>query len=220
MRLQLIYSLAFLLMAACDMAGAPAVSNMTFRIRATNMVSGTRVVEFGATIYANGGGDGEAYLNMGPNPAALGSTFPPRYIGPNRDEFLEWVDLYPGVVYHYSLVMDLSSGVYRTPVQTFALPDLHKTGDANGDGIVDEPEANTVLSNYFQTSPWLYMTNVAGMRGNHVIFSLSNSMAGTFGVEYSSNLSDWLLLGLATPRYEFSDTNAPSQQRYYRLRWP
>jgi hypothetical protein len=35
------------------------------------------------------------------------------------------------------------------------------------------------------------------------------------------NLVDWDYLGPATPRYEFTDTNAPAvPQRFYRLRWP
>jgi hypothetical protein len=37
----------------------------------------------------------------------------------------------------------------------------------------------------------------------------------------STNLMDWDYLGPATPRYEFTDTNALAwPQRYYHLRWP
>ena len=51
--------------------------------------------------------------------------------------------------------------------------------------------------------------------------TLTNDLAGAFSVEGTTNLLDWLFLGPATPRYEFTDTNAPAiQQRYYRLRWP
>ena len=40
-------------------------------------------------------------------------------------------------------------------------------------------------------------------------------------MEYTTNFVDWLPLGPATPRYGFTDTNAPAvPQRYYRLRWP
>ena len=86
---------------------------------------------------------------------------------------------------------------------------------------MDQIELNTVLSNYFPNSPFLRMTNVAGLGGTNVTFALSNSTAGAFGVEYTTNLMDWLFLGPATPRYEFTDTNAPTNpQRYYRLRWP
>jgi hypothetical protein len=95
------------------------------------------------------------------------------------------------------------------------------SGDLSGDGIVDENELNTVLSNYWPSSPWLYLTNVAGLGGTTGTFALTNSTSGAFSVEYSTNLTDWFFLGPATPRYGFTDTNAPAQpQRYYRLRWP
>jgi hypothetical protein len=90
----------------------------------------------------------------------------------------------------------------------------------NGNGIVNDSELNIVLFNYFAHSPWLYMTNVAGLGGSNVTFALSNSIAGTFNVEYSTNLINWQLLGPATPRYLFTDTNAAGPQRFYRLRLP
>jgi len=94
-------------------------------------------------------------------------------------------------------------------------------GDGNGDGIVDASELDLVLSNYWPYSPWLQMTNVAGLGGTNVTFALTNSMAGSFTVQYSTDLANWLLLGQASPRYEFTDTNAPAvPQRFYRLRWP
>jgi hypothetical protein len=94
-------------------------------------------------------------------------------------------------------------------------------GDADGNGIVDQNELNIVLANYFPNSPFLQMTNVAGLGGSNVTFTLSNSTAGAFSVEYSANLTNWFFLGPATPRYLFTDTNAPTNpQRYYRLRWP
>ena len=91
----------------------------------------------------------------------------------------------------------------------------------NGNGIVNPSALNLVLSNYFSHSPWLYLTNVAGLGGTNVTFALTNSLAGAFSVEYSTNLLNWFLLGPATPRYLFTDTNAPAvPQRFYRLRWP
>ena len=94
-------------------------------------------------------------------------------------------------------------------------------GDTDGDGIVSQSELDTLLTNYFPNSPFLYMTNVAGLGGTNVTFALTNSLAGAFSVEYSTNLADWYFLGPATPRYLFTDTNAPAiPQRYYRLRWP
>lgn len=94
-------------------------------------------------------------------------------------------------------------------------------GDVNGDGVVTQAELDAVLANYLPTSPFLQMTNVAGLGGTNVTFALSNSTAGAFSVEVTTNLVDWNFLGPATPRYLFTDTNAPTNpQRYYRLRWP
>lgn len=94
-------------------------------------------------------------------------------------------------------------------------------GDRNGDGIVDQAELNAVLANYWPNSPWLYLTNTVGLGGTNVTFALTNSTAGAFSIEYTTNLTDWEYLGPATPRYEFTDTNAPAMpQRFYRLRWP
>ena len=65
------------------------------------------------------------------------------------------------------------------------------------------------------------MTNVSGLGETNVTFALSNSVSGGYSVEVSTNLTDWQFLGPATPRYLFSDTNAPAvPQRYYRLRYP
>jgi hypothetical protein len=110
-------------------------------------------------------------------------------------------------------------------------------GDLNGDGVVDQGELrtvlanyagvidqsllNTVLSNYYSTSPWLYLTNVAGLGGTNVTFALTNSTEGAYSVLYSTNLVNWSFLGPAIPRFEFTDTNAPAApRRFYRLRWP
>lgn len=91
----------------------------------------------------------------------------------------------------------------------------------NGNGIVSETELSMVLSNYWPYSPWLSMTNVAGLGATNVTFALSNSTATAFSVQYSTDLSNWFYLGQAMPRYSFTDTNAPAQpQRYYRLRFP
>jgi hypothetical protein len=94
-------------------------------------------------------------------------------------------------------------------------------GDFNGDGIVDQSELNSVLSNYFPTSPWLYMTNTVGLASTNVQFSLTNFSAWDLSVLVSTNLSDWDFLGSAQLLYQFTDilaTNSPT--RYYRLRWP
>ena len=114
-------------------------------------------------------------------------------------------------------VLQWAAPLIIVPLNVTSLP----VGDYNGNGVLDENEMNAVLTNYFANSPWLYMTNVAGLGGTNVTFALSNSLAGAFSVEYTTNLSNWFLLGPATPRYLFTDTNAPAiPQRYYRLRWP
>lgn len=94
-------------------------------------------------------------------------------------------------------------------------------GDLDGDGLVSASELDVVYGNYVTNSPFLLMTNVAGLGGTNVTFALSNAPAGSFSVEYSTNLVNWFCLGPATPRYLFTDTNAPAlPQRHYRLRWP
>ncbi|HHY86160.1 MAG TPA: hypothetical protein GYA07_11620 [Verrucomicrobia bacterium] len=91
----------------------------------------------------------------------------------------------------------------------------------NGNGVLTESDLNLVLSNYFANSPFLQMTNVAGLGGTNVTFALTNDLSGAFSVEFSTDLADWHFLGPAMPCYVFTDTNAPAQpQRYYRLRWP
>ena len=95
------------------------------------------------------------------------------------------------------------------------------SGDLDGDGRISEGELQSFLGDYFSTSPFLQITNVAGLGSTNVTFALTNALAGAFSVEYSTNLADWYLLGPATPRYLFTDTNAfVVPERHYRLRWP
>jgi hypothetical protein len=91
----------------------------------------------------------------------------------------------------------------------------------NGNGTVNQAELNLVLSNYYENNPFLDMTNVAGLGGTNVTFALTNSTAGAYSVQYSTNLVNWFYLGPATPRYLFTDTNAPAvPRRFYRLSYP
>ena len=101
------------------------------------------------------------------------------------------------------------------------MPGVSGGADTNNDGVIDQGELDAVLARYWPTSPWLYLTNVAGLGGENVTFVLTNSTAGAFSVWMSTNLADWDYLGPATPRHEFFDTNAPATpRRFYRLSWP
>ena len=104
---------------------------------------------------------------------------------------------------------------------TVSLEELNAVlGNYNG-GIVDQAALDDVLALYWPDSPWLNMTNVAALGTEQVTFALTNSTAGAYSVESSTNLVDWSYLGPAIPRYEFIDTNAPAApQRFYRLMWP
>jgi len=129
-----------------------------------------------------------------------------------------------GIPYYWS-VQSVDSGfagsAFAAESTLFFYAPNQIAGDLNGDGVVSQAELDLVYANYLPTSPWLYMTNVAGLGGTNVTFALSNSTAGAFSVEYTTNLTDWYDLGPATPRYLFTDTNAPAiPQRSYRLRWP
>jgi alpha-tubulin suppressor-like RCC1 family protein len=125
------------------------------------------------------------------------------------------------VVYHWRAVGSNSLGAVYGPDQLLLVPGLAVPGDLNGDGVISGDELSGVLSNYFSTSPWLYLTNVAGLGQSNVTFQLTNSLDGAFSVQVSTNLTDWQPLGSAIPFYKFQDTNAPgAPTRYYRLMRP
>jgi len=124
----------------------------------------------------------------------------------------------PGVVYHFRFVATNTEGNVTSPDLVFQTPAKYLLGDANGDGVVDQNEFNAVLQHYLATSPYLLITNTLGLGQTNVTFALSNATAGNYLVQYSPDLVNWYNLGPATPRYYFTDTNAPGlPQRYYRL---
>ncbi len=94
-------------------------------------------------------------------------------------------------------------------------------GDINGDGIVDQNELRAIYASYLQTSPYLTMTNTAGLGSSPVTFSVGNDGGLVFRVLTSTNLTDWQYLGPATTQYLFNDVNAgTTPTRYYRLTYP
>lgn len=156
-------------------------------------------------------GIGNTYGNStAPVPLGFGTN--------NVPASLPLAGLAPGLTWHYRVAATSAAGTAFGPDQivNFSAP-----GDFNGDGIVSQSELDAVYGNYVTNSPWLYMTNVAGLGGTNVSFDLDNAVSGAYSVQYSTNLVDWLPLGPATPRYLFTDTNAPAiPQRYYRLSYP
>jgi hypothetical protein len=145
--------------------------------------------------------------------------------------------LAPGATFQYQIVATSPAGTTRGPTQTFT---TGPAGDLTGAGVVTSSdydqvlasyllgggaisaaEYGVVLSNYLAHSPWLALTNAAGLGGTNVTFGLTNNLTGSFTVQYSTNLAGWTDLGPATPLYEFTDTNAAgAPQRFYRLSWP
>jgi hypothetical protein len=157
-----------------------------------------------------------AYGGLG-GPVAIGAAFLPL---PTYTTGVD-IGLAPGATYHWKATVANGVAVAATSDQTLRLAAGGIPGDTDGNGTVDQNEFNAVLAAYYPTSPWLRMTNVAGLGGTNVTFALPDAGAVGFGVEYSTNLVDWLPLGPAVPRYEFVDTNAPViPQRHYRLRLP
>lgn len=131
---------------------------------------------------------------------------------------LSLAGLAPGLIWHYRVAAASAVG---TNYGLDQIGNVSVAGDVNGDGVVSQSELDAVYGNYVTNSPWLRMTNVAGLGGTNVTFALAGSPLGAYTVEYSTNLADWLPLGPATPRYGFGDTNAPAlPQRHYRLRYP
>jgi len=174
--------------------------------------------------------EASAWLQYGVN-TTYGSVTTPLALGDGTNNVpasLPLAGLTPGFTWHYRVVAASPAGTTlgsdRTVIVGTPGGGLSGiVGDANGDGFVTQAELDAVYANYVTNSPWLLMTNVAGLGGTNVSFSLSNSVLGAYTVQYSTNLgtTNWYNLGTATPRYLFTDTNAPANpKRYYRLRYP
>jgi hypothetical protein len=205
--------------------GPPAISALTATVLATNGVNGNRTVSLAALVNPDGLATTVNFL-FGLTTAYGGTNsapgLPASFAGSSVSSS---VDLSAGFTYHWRVVAANGGGSTSSADQTLNLGTLGGgsgiPGDLNGDGIVSQSELDAVYASYVTNSPWLYMTNVAGLGGTNVTFSLSNSVLGAYTVEYTTNLTDWQPLGPATPRYLFEDTNAPAiPLRFYRLRYP
>lgn len=51
---------------------------------------------------------------------------------------------------------------------------------------MSQSELDTVLARYWSNSPWLLMTNTAGLGGTNVHFPLPNSSGWDFSLEFST----------------------------------
>ena len=200
----------------------PTVSNFSYQVVGTNPVTGATTIQFSAYVDSHGSG---AIVNfvygltsaygVVSDPVNLPSSISASNITAAVSGFV------PVNTYHWSVMTTNAFGIAIAADQNFFLPSSGIPGDLNGDGIVSQSEFDAVYTNYAKTSPWRYMTNVAGLGGTNVTFALSNSDIGSYTVQYSTNLTDWTTLGPAIPRFLFVDTNAPaSPQRYYRLVFP
>jgi len=168
---------------------------------------------------------------LSPRSADNGFRRVPQLGGAQERLFARLEHAVAGTTYYWSVqaVDSTFAGSPFAPEKTFKLlpvvvPVTTTTlvpGDINSDGIVDQNELNTVLSNYWPNSGWLQMTNPMKFNDGYFQFALTNSTTWNLSVLVSSNLVDWDFLGPAFPVYEFYDpqgTNSPD--RFYRLRWP
>jgi hypothetical protein len=205
--------------------GAPAITALSATVIGTNPATGVFSVQLSASVNPNSELSTTVHFQYGLTASYAGTSGPlfvPAIDTPIQPTNLTVVlGLNSGFTYHWWAVAANSVGTNATPDQTFHLTAPGLPGDTNGDGMVSQSELDAVYASYLPTSPWLALTNVAGLGGTNVTFALEGSPLGAYTVEYSTNLADWFPLGPATPRYGFTDTNAPAlPQRHYRLRYP
>ena len=205
--------------------GVPTITALGATVTGSNPANGAFTVQLAVSVNPNGEATAGVYFQYGLTAAYAGTNGPtnvPMMVAPYQATNLSVaIPFNSGFTYHWNARAANSLFSASTPDQTFHLAPPGLPGDTNGDGVVSQSELDAVYASYLPTSPWLALTNVAGLGGTNVTFALEGSPLGAYTVEYSTNLADWLPLGPATPRYGFTDTNAPAlPQRHYRLRYP
>jgi hypothetical protein len=208
--------------AMLTMVSAPTISGFNSFFSNTNSATGSRTVTLNAMVNPNNLPT-TAFFQYGLTTSYAGSSapinLPAGSVGTNVSASLD--SIVPGVVYHWQVVASNSLGGVSSPDQTFYTASIYPPGETNADGVVDQNELNAVLANYWPNSPWVSMTNVAGLGSVNVQFALTNVNNWDFSVLVSTNLIDWQYLGPATPMYQFVDPKATDgPTRFYRLSWP
>ena len=181
----------------------------------------TRLYALSATARVNAGGLPSAvFFAYGASPN-YGNTTPAVAAGSATTDVqlnLSLNHLMPGTIYHYTVAASNDLGTTSIADRTLVTGLL---GDFGGVGVVSQSNLNVVYSNYLAASPWLLITNTAGLGGTDVVFSVASPLGATYAIQYSTDLVNWYRLGLANPLYQFDDTNAPaSPKRFYRLVFP
>lgn len=212
-----------IVLAPGDSFGPPVLSSPSVSMQGTSPANGTRTVRL--SVWLNPGSLGTSTRFQYGTAVPYAATNPPVSLPPLSEPTNLTVTLPfgPGFTYHWNAISTNSLGTATLADQSFSIAPTASgiTGDVNGDGLVSQAELEAVYAHYVTNSPWLALTNVAGLGGTNVTFALSNGALGAYSVEYSTNLTNWFPLGPASPRYGFTDTNATALPvRHYRLRYP
>jgi hypothetical protein len=203
----------------------PTYAGFSATVVGTNSANGSRTVQFTTAVNPNGL-NSSIYFNFGLTSEYAGSNGPVSVAGSFLATNVTVIvpGFSSGVTYHWNVNGSNLGGNSSSTDQVFtigSLPGSGVPGDINGDGIVSQSELDAVYSHYVTNSPWLYMTNGAGLGQTSVSFALSSQTLSAYTVQSSTNLVDWTTVGPASPRYLFNDINATTNvQRYYRLVYP